>query len=251
MEQRNAMVYRDPRIVTSYANDHDLHLDELAVLRLIQANIAGQPILDIGIGAGRTTPHLLRLAGEYIGIDYSPEMVDVAAQRYPQATMAVGDVRNLSAYPDDHFALVLFSYNGLDSIPHSDRLVALREMWRKVRQGGYLVFSSHNRPAFRFYLEPAPTLRKRARHVAEYFRQHVKRLFNRRWEIEADEYAVINDCAHNNRLMNYYISLDHQKKQFADLGMFGDLHVFDKDGGAGTQQSDSYCLAYCLRKAAP
>jgi hypothetical protein len=64
MARRNAMVYRDPLIVTSYANERDLHLDEQAILRLIQADIVGQPILDIGIGGGRTTSHLLALTTE-------------------------------------------------------------------------------------------------------------------------------------------------------------------------------------------
>jgi len=71
-------------------------------------------------------------------------MVDAAKDRYPDREFRQVDARDLSAFADESFDFVLFSYNGLDCVGHADRLQVLAEVHRVVRPGGVFMFSSHN-----------------------------------------------------------------------------------------------------------
>ena len=50
------------------------------------------PILDVGVGGGRTTTMLRLLSDDYIGVDYTSEMVAVSRRNYPGADIRWGDV---------------------------------------------------------------------------------------------------------------------------------------------------------------
>lgn len=53
-------------------------------------------ILDIGCGSGEPIgKYLLENGSTVVGIDASPELIDIANERVPQATWIVGDMRNL------------------------------------------------------------------------------------------------------------------------------------------------------------
>src|SRR4051794_11286338 len=111
----------------------------------------GRPALDIGVGTGRTTTYLTLLTGDYVGIDYTPAMLQQARARHPDRDLRHGDARDLSAWPDAHFALAVFSFNGIDAVDHDDRGGAPAEMARVVAADGFVVYSTHNKlgPAYR------------------------------------------------------------------------------------------------------
>jgi SAM-dependent methyltransferase len=71
-------------------------------------------------------------------------MVALAQRRFPGADLRVGDARDLVGLPASHFDLVVFSYNGLDALDHSDRGSALAAMARVVTPEGRVLFSSLN-----------------------------------------------------------------------------------------------------------
>ncbi|HUN43594.1 MAG TPA: class I SAM-dependent methyltransferase [Acetobacteraceae bacterium] len=75
----------------------------------------GAPILDIGVGGGRTTPLMRAISTNYCGIDYIPEMVAIARRRFPDADFRVMDAREMD-FHNGRFALTTFSYNGIDSV---------------------------------------------------------------------------------------------------------------------------------------
>ncbi|HEY8544967.1 MAG TPA: class I SAM-dependent methyltransferase [Acidimicrobiales bacterium] len=102
----------------------------------------GMDVLDLGVGAGRTTPHLQGLGGRYVGIDLEPAMVDAARARFPDADLRVGDAADLSAFDDGSFDAVVFSFNGLDYV--TERRRCLAECHRVLRPGGLLLASRHN-----------------------------------------------------------------------------------------------------------
>lgn len=105
----------------------------------------GADVLDIGVGGGRTTEYLAPDAGQYLGIDYAPNMIEACRRRFPQYRFSVGDATNLSEIADASFDIVIFSFNGIDSIPtDTGRIAALREMARVVRPSGHAIISSHN-----------------------------------------------------------------------------------------------------------
>lgn len=110
-------------------------------------------VLDLGVGGGRTTGILRLLTDDYVGVDYTPAMVEVCRRRNPGVDIRLGDVRDLFAVgiENERFAVAVFSYNGLDCLDHPDRQRALAELRRALVDGGLLLFSTHNLdgPAYR------------------------------------------------------------------------------------------------------
>ena len=105
----------------------------------------GASVLDIGVGAGRTSEALAARAGRYLGVDISPGMVEEAQRCFPDLEFQVGDAADLAGIADGAFDVVVFSYNGLDSLrPVEMRMASLAEIHRVLRPGGTFVFSCHN-----------------------------------------------------------------------------------------------------------
>ena len=143
--QVNFATYRSDDVVKCYAGSMGMHAGEIAILSRIQNRFRHKRILDIGMGTGRTTAALLDISDDYIGIDISPEMIAAARQRYPSALFEICDAREMSRFSDEAFDFIMFSYNGIDYVGHSDRLRILGEIHRVLAYGGIFVFSSHNR----------------------------------------------------------------------------------------------------------
>jgi len=114
-------------------------------------NLSDQ-ILDLGCGTGRTTFPLFDLGYQHIrGVDYTPEMI-AAAQAINKKwnrsiSFEVGDARQLT-FADEQFDALIFSFNGLMSIPlPEDRTKAVREIHRVLKPGGRFIFTTHDREA--------------------------------------------------------------------------------------------------------
>lgn len=71
---------------------------ESAALAEVEVEARNQPILDIGVGGGRTVPLLRRISRDYVAIDYIPELVLACRRRFPDARVILGDARDLSAF---------------------------------------------------------------------------------------------------------------------------------------------------------
>ena len=153
--------------VVNYSRPAFLYAPEIRLLGLLRDRWASVEMLDIGVGAGRTTAYFAELTKRYVAIDFAKNMVDQAAQRFagrwPSATFAQGDATRLEAFGDASFDLVMFSYNGIDCVDFDARQSALSEMKRVCRPGGWVVFSSHN-----FYTIP--------RHLRFQFSLHPRHL---------------------------------------------------------------------------
>jgi len=122
-----------------------LDFGEQAAIGLIAAHVRDQSVLDVGIGAGRT-PSLLRLlTDDYVGIDYSKPLVERAKKAHPDLDLREGDARDLASVFDKKFALVLFSYNGIDTVSRRERSVVLSQIGAVLSPGGYFVYSTLNK----------------------------------------------------------------------------------------------------------
>ena len=115
-------------------------MPELSILEELRTELPNFRMLDIGVGAGRTTKHFAGLVKEYVGVDYSITMIKACREKFPQYRLEVADARNLSLFDDAYFDFVLFSFNGIDAVEHQDRLAILREIRRVLRKGGYFCF---------------------------------------------------------------------------------------------------------------
>ena len=76
--------------------------------------------------------------------------------------MVQADARNLSRFGDGKFALVLFSFNGIDGVGRADRYRILREFHRVVRPGGWLLVEDTDLATRRHFSCPHPQRVERA-----------------------------------------------------------------------------------------
>lgn len=159
--------YEAEPIVAMYARDMALQQPEQVLLEGLRSRLATMDVLDLGVGAGRTTRYLAG-AGSYLGVDYSTTMVEACRRAFPGLRFVVGDARHLDFVDDASADLVLFSYNGIDHADAAGRRRILSEMKRVLRPGGLMIFSSHNTAHLpeivrRFTFRPGATLRETLR----------------------------------------------------------------------------------------
>ena len=115
-------------------------------------------ILDVGCGAGRTTFGLFQLGYKNLmGVDLTPEMVESAKSLKKHfgidIPFQVDNAMNLS-FEDNRFDAVLFSFNGLMSIPkRENRAQALSEIRRVLKAEGIFIFTTHDREKSTAYFD--------------------------------------------------------------------------------------------------
>jgi len=201
------------------------------------ARIETGPVLDIGVGAGRTTAYLATVAGQYCGVDYSPKMIGYCRDRFPGLEFILADAADMPMLASGSFAFILFSFNGIDSVDHAHRLRILGEVRRLLAPGGRFAFSAHNR-AYRD-IQRRPRFRRplRLRGVARTGVEIANHLRVRRRAYQCDEYALINDPPHLFSIITYYIGRGAQIAQLQAQG-FRVVTVIDADGRAVSDGGD-------------
>ncbi len=232
-------LYEDTETVGYYANRNSLLFGEETLMREVGPGLAGARVLDIGVGAGRTTPFLMAYKpARYVGVDYAAAMVDCCVKRFPGMDFRVADARDMKEFADGEFDFVLFSWNGIDSVSHEGRLQVLAEVFRLLRPGGRFVFSSANGrklPAKPWSMEAIKNMDLKltprnvlygAKEFLSACRNYVSRLPAQEFH---DDYSIRIDPGHNFRLLRYLITPDKQARQLAATG-FINVRAVDKQG---------------------
>ena len=244
------------RSVAEYAWSDDLTPPEQAGLALVAAEARNKPILDLGIGAGRTVRALMDISKNYVGVDYVPEMVTACCKRFPDVHFMQADARNLSQFGDNSFFLIVFSMNGVCMVNHEGRIAILKEVHRLLETGGAFLFSTYNRSSsnyeafFRFpnFQPTKNAMTFLVRGFRFFFHTGisvVNRIRFRRTEQRFSEYSIINDACHDYATMLYYASLENHYSQLESIGFSG-VTAFDLAGGkimAGTRDDSITFLA--------
>ncbi len=221
-ETANGVVYAARDVVETFSTLEGLQQAERTILGLFRNAWAGWDFLDVGVGAGRTTPHFAPLVKSYVGLDYSEGMIRACREKFGHLEkhwqFLVCDARRMSVCTGQTFDFVLFSYNGIDYVGHEDRLQILREIRRVLRPGGWLCFSSHNlrflSRLFRLHFSVSP---RRMWHLLQKYR--LLRAHNpNHAELQRCQFAVINDGALDFRLQTYYIAPEAQIAQLEETG---------------------------------
>ncbi len=228
LEDNNQKLYADRSIVHHYTQLKLLQPAEQTILNLLHDQLATMKMLDIGVGGGRTTQHFSQLVLEYVGIDYSSNMIAACQKRFaetsPAITFEVCDARNMSLFESNSFDLIAFSFNGIDYISHCDRLKIFQEVRRVGKPGGYFFFSSHNLQGMEreFHWDKQLSFNP-IKTYTNLVMFALLRLFNYPMTLDQLNHAahvVVKDEAHNFRLKTYYIRPEAQINQLkADFNL--------------------------------
>jgi SAM-dependent methyltransferase len=237
MHRQNQFIWGKMWVVAAYRKYSELQPPEEAILAELREEMAGKRILDIGVGGGRTTPYLLELSSDYIGIDYAPAMIKRCKAQYPSVSFELADARDLSRFAPASFDLIFFSFNGIDYVDHADRLKILDQVRRLLAPQGVFVFSAHNRDTplrcawDLSHFNNASLLKPLglAKRLLLYLNGIMNSFFNVRKEMHMPDYAIINDEAHEYSLLTYYISIESQVRQLKDCG-FRSIQVYGLNG---------------------
>jgi SAM-dependent methyltransferase len=250
-------VWRRADIVDYYATTNELATGERTLFERFRGDIADKAVLDIGIGTGRTTPYLMARAADYIGVDYSPEMIARAKRLHPGANLLECDARDLSRFGGGRFDCIVFSFNGIDSVSDADRQVVLRQALTALRPGGLFLFSSHNLAAVKtaaYSLKNLPLSANPIR-LLRSCRYYLKGVLNhlraRAHEVHTADYALLTERATHYRYLNYHVSKALQVEQLERAG-FADVELFDEEGlptGVQRDNRDRW-IHYAARKPA-
>jgi SAM-dependent methyltransferase len=252
---RNLRTYSAKDVVSWYSHRSGLMPAEAKVFERYRDLMSRAHVLDIGVGAGRTTSYLIDNCRRYTGIDYSEQLVELCRSKFPDADISQKDARDLSEIDDETVEFVLFSFNGIDSADLEGRTRILSEMHRVLTPEGIFFFSTHNRNHGSFNEGPwlhsengvFRNVKTFIKHTPFYFR----RIKNRRAEVMNDDFAIINDSAHEYRLMLFYTSPAFLRKQLLSHG-FDSITLYDKSGHEREDEDlDDWIYVTCRKAPRP
>ncbi len=144
-----AEIYDRPEIASHYLTSV-LQPAEGLLLHEVTARAGKVDMLDLGVGAGRTSFFFLPFVRSYVGIDIAPRMIDLCRKRFADykgaahVSFRMENAAALFSSPDAAFDVVLFSCNGIDCLSVERRAQCLGEVHRVLRAGGLFLFSAHN-----------------------------------------------------------------------------------------------------------
>ena len=220
---------------------------ETTIFKLLQAQLGSMKMLDIGVGGGRTTQYFSEVVAEYIGIDYSTEMIEACQKRFSDASdtklFQVCDARDMSKFKDNSFDFILFSFNGIDYISHAERSQVFKEIQRIGKPGGYFCFSSHNLTAFeqefdfkqQFSFNPLKTYINLVMAAL----LHVFNFPITLKQLKKSAYLILKDESHNFRLKTYYIRPQEQINQLESH--FSGVKVYSWKSGLELTEDEMHC----------
>lgn len=104
---------------------------------------AGAHVLDLCCGPGHVSDAIRRRGGVPLGVDFAPEMIALARQKWPGLAFEVGDAENL-AQPDRSLDAAAMNF-GLLHLARPE--AALRHIARVLKPGGRFAFTVWATPA--------------------------------------------------------------------------------------------------------
>lgn len=152
-------------IAALYDLEHDGIRDDIDLL-LSFAEVAGDPVLEMGCGTGRVLAPLADAGHTVVGLDRSTTMLNRARSRLTdpdiaaRVTLVEGDMAEDAPLSGEPFAMVLFTLNALMHLPSPDlQMAALTSARKRLAPDGLLVIDIVNpAPDYLVSLASAPAL---------------------------------------------------------------------------------------------
>lgn len=236
----NKQAYSSQNVVEKYSKYNSLQKGEIKVFEKFKNKIIHGKVLDIGIGAGRTTNHLLSIVKEYIGVDFSQPFVDYCKTKFKDhsnLTIQYGDARQLDALQDHDFDFILFSFNGIDYVDFEGRKKILNEFSRLLKTDGVLCFSFHNKNnldqlySFQFPRNPF-------KYFSEWTRmKKILKINGKKENYKNKDWFIFKDGGENFTISTFYIDAFFQRECLRDLG-FTTFYFHDAISGKQLNESD-------------
>jgi ubiquinone/menaquinone biosynthesis C-methylase UbiE len=254
-ETENQKTYASAGVVRYYEQINQLQPAEQLIFDRISDRLPTMKVLDLGVGAGRTTQYLVDRAAEYIGIDSSAEMIAACQLRFPDARFQVCDARDMGCFETGYFDFVLFSFNGIDYVDHDDRLKILQEIHRVSKPQAIFCFSSHNLQSF----EQTFKVQWSWNPIATYTNLVMLGILKAvnpslsLAKLRVLPWAIVKDESHNFRLNTYYIRPEDQIKQLGNW--FKNIQVYSWKQAVELEPDDrasnvDQWLYYCCTRMA-
>ncbi len=112
-------------------------------------------VLDLGCGSGRLLPALSEVGSIVVGLDYSPELLELAAQAVQplcHVTLVQGDMRRLPALlPGTQFQLIVRAYTSLGYFDRQQEGDILRACHALTSADGRILIDTFNAGWFRIH----------------------------------------------------------------------------------------------------
>lgn len=248
MEEINRETWSAPLSLRGYRSLHGcIDAGEKRVFEIAFTRFRGGRFLDIGVGGGRTAALVAGNAGAYLGIDYTPEMIGVARANHPNLDFQLMDARNMRVLDDGSQDVVVFSYNGIDSVDPQGRLAIFSEVNRVLAPGGAFVFSTFHRdwdgfrhaPSRASVVPPSANPLKLGLRYYRYMLGLAKARRRRRFEVRGGEHAILLHHAHYFGIMVYATTLRQIGGQLADAGFITPADIFDEYGAEVSGQAST------------
>lgn len=221
------------QVFNSVADSYDdlaLKPAEHRALELLGRRLHEMDMLDLGVGAGRTGYTFAPLVRRYVGLDYSPRMLERARSLLGErdgVELVLGEASDLSPV-EGEFDFVLFSFNGIDAVGHEQRLRILAEVRRVLRPGGHFLFSTHSTGALPLQTTQERSPRFRGSALYELyarltdipFGRRVRRI-NRSLDLELARergWIIVPGRGHDFQIDDYYVDPEYQVGQLREAG---------------------------------
>ncbi len=226
--------YNTPDVIGELLARDQLFLPEQTIGDRLSEWLSGKSVLDVGVGAGRTSEQFGAKAGRYLGVDYSAGLIAACNRRFsqshPRFEFQIGDARTIRDI-DGEWDLIFFSFNGVDHLELDDRNTFFCDVRAMLSPAGRFWFSSHNirnlPDVYKFSVAKGPTPRQRLDAVLFWVLVRLANPSRRR--LATQRHAMINDGSYGFGLQEYYGEVEETIEQLRNAG-FATITVFGMDG---------------------
>ncbi len=127
---------------------------EFALYQSCFGRYGATSVLEIGCGSGHLAQRFVTAGYEYVGVDSSPQMLDLARQRCPTARFELADMRTIGL--ERTFETILITARSLSYLlTNADVLATFRKLYQHLPPDGTVHFDFIDASSFMPTMDPA------------------------------------------------------------------------------------------------